>query len=59
MILDRLGILEKYKRGQYKVNHHIREDVSLETLKRYAYPKRDWREWFIPKEDRVKLVIQR
>lgn len=58
LILTNLGILDKYKRGQYKVNHHVREDVPLETLKRLAYPKRDWREWFVPKKDRMKSVIK-
>ena len=58
LILDRLGIVIKYKRGQYRVMHHVREDVTLETLKRLAYPKRGWQEWFIPASDRRKRVIK-
>ncbi len=58
LILDRLGILGKHIRGQYTVNHHVKEDVSLETLKRLAYPKRGWQEWFIPKTERNKGIIK-
>ncbi len=51
LVFNRLNILSNHhKRGQYKVNHHIREDVKLATLQKLAYPKKNWEEWFIPKD---------
>jgi len=51
--LDRIGILSKYKRGQYKVNHHIKEDISIGVINRLAYPRKGWQEWFIPERERL------
>ena len=59
LALDRLGILALVARGLYKIEYHIRTDISFEKIKRLAYPKRDWQEWFIVPEKRRESIIQK
>ena len=55
--LSRLGILPTVRRGVYRVDHHIREDISFQKIKDRAYGPVDWREWFIRLEDKQKGLI--
>lgn len=44
--LEKAGILERVGRGQYKILHHIKDDVTSSLIKELAYVQ-NWKEWFI------------
>jgi hypothetical protein len=44
-------------RGVYRVNHHVRTDISFQKIKDRAYGPSDWREWFIPLKDKQKGLL--
>ena len=59
LALTRLGILSPAGRGKYKIECHIRTDIPFDKIKRLAYPKRGWQEWFIIPEKRRESLIQK
>ena len=55
--LTHLGILPVIMRGVYRVDHHINPDVTMSKIKDFAYQNPSWRDWFIPKEVKIKHLI--
>ena len=56
--LDLLGILDKVTLGVYRVNYHVKPEVSAHKITKAAYKKKlHWKEWFMKKEDILKEFI--
>ena len=44
--LEKIGFIEKVKRGEYRILHQIKEEVTSAQIKDLAYGD-SWRQWFI------------
>lgn len=44
--LDICGVLEIVGTGKYKINHHIKKNVSSSLVFKIAYKEQAWMSWF-------------
>jgi hypothetical protein len=59
--LTHIGILSYIKRGVYRVNYHIKKEVTSKQVHALAYNRvPNWRDWFIPElENRIGHIIDK
>lgn len=53
-----IGFLVKVSPGKYQVMQHIPKKMSLTKARELAYDK-SWKKWFIPLEERLKMLDKR
>lgn len=56
--LMNIGFVEFVRSTIYIKRYHIPKNASLQLIMKYSYPKRSWKNWFIPTEDKIQKIIE-
>jgi len=48
-----VGFVDHVSRGKYKKMHDFPEEMTSSILKKFAYNDVQWKDWFIPKNQRL------
>jgi hypothetical protein len=56
--LINIGFVEFVRSTVYLKKYNIPKNASLQLIMKYSYPKKSWKNWFIPPEDRIKEIYR-
>lgn len=51
-----IGYVDHVSTGQYIKKHPIPDNMTSTMLKRFAYNREEWRDWFIPKDMKIQTI---
>jgi len=53
-----IGFIDHIGRGRYIKRHSIPDEMTSTFLKKHAYNDAEWKDWFIPKRDKLRRACE-